>query len=43
MEDINSVDNVLVKLWIENFARFRAEIRRIFRPSNKVNVAIRII
>ena len=36
-------DVLEVARWMESFMHFKAELRKIFRPSNKVNQATRVI
>ena len=41
---LDDLSNVLdVTRWIESFTRFKAELRKIFTPSNKVNQVVRVI
>ncbi len=43
LEDKDNEDNKHIKQWMESFARFRVEIRRVFGPSNESKAATRII
>ena len=43
MEEPDDSDNTSMKAWMESFSRFKAEIRRVFGPSNEIPVAVRAI
>jgi len=43
LEDKDNPDNQYIRSWMESFARFRVEIRRVFGPLNENKVATRVI